>query len=70
MAATVYMMRQAFPNATTTQGLLTCAGLRVLVNNEDLVIERGNATAAQKADIRRGFQELRARYERDCAPSR
>jgi hypothetical protein len=70
VAAGVYLMRQAFPRATTTQGLITCAGLRILVNNEELIVERGNATATQKAEIRRGFQELRARYDRECAPAR
>jgi hypothetical protein len=70
VAASVYMMRQAFPYATTTQGLLTCAGVRLLVNNEELILERGNATPAQKAEIRRGFQDLRARYARECAPAR
>ena len=70
VAATVYMMREAFPKAATTRGLVTCAGLRILVNNEELVFERGNATPAQKAEIHRGFQELRARYGRECAPGR
>jgi len=70
VAAGVYFTRQAFPNATTTQGLVTCVGLRMLVNNEELILERGNAPPAQKAEIRRGFQELRAKYERECAPAR
>jgi hypothetical protein len=70
VAAGVYMVRQAFPTATSTQDLVTCVGLRVLVNNEELILERGNATPEQKAEIRRGFEELRTKYQRECVPGR
>jgi hypothetical protein len=70
VAGGVYMVRQAFPTATSTQDLITCVGLRFLVNNEDLVIERSTGTPDQKAEARRAFEELRTKYQRECVPGR
>ena len=68
VGAGVFAVRQMFPTAGTVGDAVGCIGMRVLVVNGDAIVERGNGTPAQKAEMRRGIEQLRARYERECGP--
>lgn len=66
----VFMVRQMFPSNLSFGEAAGCAVMRVIVNNADLVIDQADATPAEKADMRRAVQEVRAEYERQCLPQR
>jgi hypothetical protein len=70
VAAGAYVVRQMFPTTDSVQEAATCTIMRVIVNNAETVIEQADATSAEKADMRRGIQELRAEFERECGPLR
>jgi hypothetical protein len=70
VAAGAYAVRQMFPTTDSVQEAATCTIVRVIVNNAETVIEQADATSAEKADMRRGIQELRAEFERECGPLR
>lgn len=70
VVAGAYMIRQMFPTTESVQEAATCTILRVVVNNAESVIEQADATAAEQAEMRRGVQDLRAEFERECGPLR
>jgi hypothetical protein len=70
VAAGAYVVRQMFPTTDSVQEAATCTIMRVIVNNAETVIEQADATSAEKADMRRGIQELRAEFQRECGPLR
>lgn len=70
VVAGAYMIRQMFPTTESVQEAATCTILRVVVNNAESVIEQADATAAEQAEMRRGVQDLRAKFERECGPLR
>jgi hypothetical protein len=68
VAVGVYMVRQAAPNATTIEQSVTCAILRGAITVGDQAIEQGEGTEAQKAELRRGLQDLRTQFQSECGP--
>jgi hypothetical protein len=70
VAAGYFMLRQTFPTTDSVGDAATCAILRVAVNNAETAIQQSNVSAADKAQLQRDFQQLRAQYEQKCAPPR
>jgi hypothetical protein len=70
VAAGVYVVRQMFPTTESVQEAGTCAIMRFVVNNAERGIEQSDSTAAEKAEMRRGVEELRREFEQQCGPLR
>jgi hypothetical protein len=69
VAAVVYLVQQAFPTTESFEQAATCAGLRIVVNNAETAIDQADLGPAERADLRRAIEELRAEYDRQCAPA-
>jgi hypothetical protein len=65
-----FMLRQAFPTGESFTQAATCTALRTVVYTAESSIDQRDASAAEKAELRQGIQELRAEYERQCGPLR
>jgi hypothetical protein len=68
--AGVYMVKSMFPSNLSFGDAAGCAVMRTIVNNADTIIDQTDASAADKADMRRGVQEVQAEYERQCGVQR
>jgi hypothetical protein len=68
VGAGIYMVRQMAPNATSFGDSARCAAMRAAVTFGDRAIDQGNASAAEKAELRRNLQDLRTQYQRECGP--
>lgn len=66
VAAGAYVVRQMFPTAESVQASAGCAIMRFVVNNAETGIEQSDSTAAEKAEMRRGIEELRREFEQQC----
>jgi nucleoside diphosphate kinase len=69
-AAGVYTVRQMFPTTESAQEAAGCAIMRFVVNNAEQGIEQSDSTDAEKAEMRRGADELRREFEQQCGPLR
>ena len=74
IVAGVYVVRQMYPTSESVGEAARCAFMRVILNNAEAGAEAGiqqsNASDAEKAELRRNVQELRAEFERQCGPLR
>ncbi len=68
--AGIYMVKNMFPSNLSFGDAAGCAIMRTIVNNADTIIDQTDASAADKADMRRGVEELQAQYERQCGVQR
>lgn len=68
MVAGVYIVKQMFPTTDSATQAATCAIMRVVVNNAESGIQQSDVSEAEKADMRRGVQELRSEFEQQCGP--
>ena len=68
VAASFYAVRQMFPSAGTVKDAAICTALRIAVTYGDRAIEQGDMSASDRAQARRGIQEMRTQYQRDCGP--
>jgi hypothetical protein len=69
-AAGIYMVRQMAPNAASFGDSAKCVALRIAVQYGETAIEQGDASAAEKAELRRNLQELQSQFEGECGPLR
>ena len=68
--AAVYILRQAYPRADSLAQSAGCVFLRYALANAQPAIEQADATEADKDVFRRGVDQVRAEYDRQCAPLR
>ena len=66
VVAGVYIVKQMFPTTESATQAATCAVMRVVVNNAEAGIQQSDLSEAEKADMRRGVQELQTEFEQQC----
>ena len=66
----IYMVRQMAPSAASLGDSAKCVALRIAVQYGETAIDQGDASAAEKAELRRNLQELRTQFEGECGPLR
>ena len=68
--AGVFMFRRAFPTAESFGEASTCAALRIVVTVLETGINQADMSAAERAEAQQMLREMRAEFERECAPTR
>lgn len=64
----VYVVRQMFPASATATEAATCTVLRFAIGFAENALEQSEGTAAEKAQLRRGLQDMRTQYQQSCGP--
>lgn len=68
IAGSVYSIRQRYPRASSFAEAGGCYVLGIVTSVADSQIDKADASAADKAELRKGIGELRSQYTQSCEP--